>query len=124
MSLFTPPAYPDPVTVIFYDDFVAASYNNRIWAVTGTGSITSLSSVGGRIRVRANAANSYRINHGNFGAYSVANRATVTWRGSMTPATAANGLCECGFQSATNPTTGLIHWQYAPNRPSSDTFCF
>jgi hypothetical protein len=115
MPLVIPPAYPDLVRAVFWDDFLAASYNSRIWAVTGTGSIASQSSLGGRIRVRANAGASYRLNHGNIGAFTIGGAGQIAWKGSMTPAVAASGLCECGFQGSTNPTTDLIRWQYAPN---------
>jgi hypothetical protein len=115
MPLYTPPAYPDLFRAVFWDDWISATYNTRIWAVTGTGSITSLSSIGGRIRMRADAGASYRLNHGDVGGFSIGANANIIWRGSMTPATASGGLCECGFQSSTNPTTNYIKWQYAPN---------
>jgi hypothetical protein len=115
MPLFAPPTYPDLLRAVFWDDFVAAGYNTRIWAVTGTGSITALSELGGRLRVRANAGASYRFNHGNIGGFSVAGKGMVLWRGKMTPATAAAGLTHCGFQDVANPTTNYIRWIYEPN---------
>jgi hypothetical protein len=121
MGLFTPTFSTDISKVLFVDDFVAASYNNRIWAVTGTGSITSLSSVGGVVRVRANAGASYRFNHGNFGSYSVAQQASITWYGSMIPAVAAGGLSSCGLQSSTAPTTSYMAWVYNPNTNANFT---
>jgi hypothetical protein len=115
MPLTVPPTYPDLLRAVFWDDFVTTTYNNRIWAVTGTGSITSLSEIGGRIRVRANAGLSYRFNLGDVGNFTVAGKAAMVWRGSMTPATAAGGLCHCGMQASTNPTTNYVRWIYEPN---------
>lgn len=115
MPLVIPPAYPDLLRAVFWDDFLAAGYNNRIWAVTGTGSVLSLSSIGGRLRIRANAGASYRFNHGDVGGFTVGGNANIAWRGSMTPAVASGGVCECGFQASTNPTTNFVRWQYSPN---------
>jgi hypothetical protein len=115
MPLTIPPAYPDLLRAVFWDDFISASYNTRIWAVTGTGSAAVQSEIGGRVRVRATAANSYRFNHGDVGGFSVAGNCIIIWRGKMTPATAASGLAMCGFQASTNPTTNYIRWIYEPN---------
>ena len=112
MSLFALPAFPDPANAVFWDDFISATYNTRVWAVTGTGSITSLDQVGGRIRVRATAGNTYRFNHGNYGAYSVAAKAQVTWRTSLlVPTGGTGGSVECGLQATSNPTTNKICFQ-------------
>jgi hypothetical protein len=109
-----PSNYADPSQVSFIDDFVQAAYNNRIWAVTGNGSVTQLNSAGGRILISANNNNSYRFNHGNFGAFSAAQFAQIIWRGTLvSPATGTGGLSECGFQSATAPTVQSMRWRSA-----------
>ena len=112
MPLYALPIYPDTSRVVFWDDFIAASYDTRVWAVTGTGSVTSLGTVGGRIQIQATAGNTYRFNHNNFGSYAVASNAQVNWRGAMTrPTGGTGGTVECGLQAATNPTTNKICWQ-------------
>lgn len=112
MGLYFPPIYADTSRVVFWDDFIQSSYNSRVWSVTGTGSVTSLDLIGGRLQIQATAGNTYRFNHGNYGAFSVANTAQVAWRGSMTvPNGGSGGSVECGLQASTNPTTNLICWK-------------
>jgi hypothetical protein len=112
MPLYSTPLYPDTGRVVFWDDFIMSSYDTRVWAVTGSGSVTSLNLVGGRIQIQATASNTYRFNHNNFGAFAVASNAQITWRGAMTrPTGGTGGTVECGLQATTSPTTNLICWK-------------
>jgi len=116
--LWTPPIIPNPIKAEYFDDFAGVSYENRLWTATGTGSITQLDALGGRVRIRGNTNNTYRIFHNAFGSYTVGANARAAIYGSMTPAVGANGLCECGFQTAASPTLNYVKWQYEPNASS------
>lgn len=109
MPITIPPMYPNIHSVVFWDDFIGALYSNRIWAVTGTGSVAITDAVGGIALITANASSTYRFNHNNRGAFSVANTVTAHWRGSMTlPTAGTGGSVECGLQDTVAPTTTLI----------------
>lgn len=95
--------------VYFSDDFVCGLYNNRTWAVTGTGSATVISDIDAYCRIRGNAANTYRFNHGNIGAYSVTNQASIIFRASLIPGTTV-GISRLGFTGTTNPLTSGVEW--------------
>jgi hypothetical protein len=111
MPLYNAPQYPDPLRVVYFEDFLGTTYDNRIWAVSGTGAIAPQNSANGRVLVTGNAANSYRLNHGNMGSFTVGNNVSCVWHGSMTrPASGTGGLVECGLQDATAPTTTAIKW--------------
>jgi hypothetical protein len=124
MPLYIPPAYPDLVKAVFFDDFITSTYNTRIWAVTGTGSMAAQDVVGGVMRIQATATFSYRMNHNNYGSFSIGNNAQIAWRGAMHPPTAGTGgLVECGFQTSTNPTTNYIRWQYLRGTTNFQCIC-
>jgi hypothetical protein len=98
--------------VNFFDDFIGSLYNNRAWAVAGTGSFTDIDETGGVMRVRASSGATYTLDQGNNGAWSPAKGVSITWRGYCVPG--ASGLVEVGMMSSTNETTDWIGWRYAP----------
>lgn len=112
MPLLLAQPYPDPTRMVFFDDFHGLNYNNRIWAVTGTGGVDTLATVtGGRIRVSATASNTYIMHHGNVGAFSVASQSGVEWVGKPErPARGKGGYAECGLMS-TQYTTSFMCWR-------------
>lgn len=98
--------------VYFFDDFVGANYANRIWAVTGTGSASTVDVLGGVLRVRANSGATYTLDQGNRGAWNAAKGVSIVWRGYCVPG--ASGIVEIGMMSAPSETTDWIGWRYAP----------
>lgn len=124
MPVYSPPLYGDASQAVFWEEFVGSAYNSRVWTVTGTGSIASLAQLGGRIRVRGNAANTYRLNHGTFNSFSVAANAICTWRGAMTiPNGGTGGVVEVGLHDGSNPTTHRIIWQAARGTANFQCIC-
>lgn len=105
--------YPDPRFTTFFDDFFSDLYDNEVWSVVGTGSLTMQSINGGVIRVRATAGNNYEMNLGNIGCYSVANDFTCEWRGSLRPS-GGGGNAECGMEGAGDQATNWICWRSNP----------
>jgi hypothetical protein len=86
----------DYVMSYFMDDFVGGLYQNRYWATrAGSGSVSiPVSSIGGILLVRANASNYYEV-YQSVGAFTVARKVEVVWRGkvdSLTSSRAAFGL--------------------------------
>jgi hypothetical protein len=124
MPVFFPPSVADPSNVVFFDDFTGSVYNSRVWAVTGTGSAALQNSLSGRILITGNTGLSYRINHGNLGAFSVAQLAKVQWRGSLvSPASGTGGLAECGLQSTSAPTTTSVRWNRTRGTTNFQCYC-
>lgn len=106
-----PPFPPERNRSLFFDDFLGTSYNDRVWAVTGTGSVTTIAQIGGRVRVRATAGNYYEFNFGGAPNWSVKNEARIAWYGGMvTPSGGTGGLVACGLASRVNPTNDFIRW--------------
>lgn len=64
----------------FYDDFSGSLYDDRFWAVTGTGSVATIDGVGGIIQVRSNSNSSYFLGHNSFCAFSAAKNAVFETR--------------------------------------------
>ena len=124
MPLYTPVFYADPNTLVFFDDFAGSVYNSRIWAVTGTGSAAVQNTVSGRILITGNSGASYRFNHGNMGAFSVAQQAKVQWRGALIqPGGGTGGVAECGLQSTTAPTTTSVRWNRTRGTTNFQCYC-
>ena len=106
--------YPDLTKLSFWDDFVGNTVNHN-WTFIGTGGVTLPNELGGHLKIVTVTSNYCIMNFGNVGPLSVAGHAKVTWRGKMTPAVAAGGLCQCGLHDVTNPLTYFIRWIYEPN---------
>lgn len=96
--------------LLLFDDFIYASYDNRIWGVTGTGSASMQNLNNGVLRVRANGNKTYEFNTTNIGAFDIAHNFICTWNARFSPA-GTGGITECGMEGAGNQSTNWICWQ-------------
>lgn len=83
----------------FYESFNGSLYDNRFWAVTGSGSLTLLAAgTNGVAQLRANASSNYSLAQGGLCAFSVA-KSALFWSRFKLPS-AASVYVEIGLLSS------------------------
>jgi hypothetical protein len=101
-------ALDERAKVFFFDDFIGAAYDNRVWRFlfNGAGTLAYVTPcIGGQLRMRAAASNDSEIDQNDITNYSAANGVEIIWRVKL--ATRAN-LSEVKWGLAGNAT-------YRPN---------
>ena len=120
MAIYSHNPFGSSERALFVDDFPGATYHNRVWAVSGTGSVTSQPTIGGGVLLSATAGASYQLYFSTIRQFSAAQNAQITWRGLMTPA-ASTGIAEVGFMGSA--TTDIAAWRWAQGT-SAQWICY